>query len=213
VAVLQTGHYAVQNGAHHEAVAACCPIEGKVGVLRPHVHNVEVVLVAIQLLKASLDSLRAGAVPAARVAHQHQHTLSAAARCAAAPRPVEWPQLRSTRRAAPAMLQDTMASMWPVSLIGAAGSLLNYCFSDAWNQCGSTHESCGLAVPLLHGCQIGVTGQDGGIALSRLSSYEELSDQKASSSATRQRCLSEPWQLADEACARGRRPPFAAGRI
>jgi hypothetical protein len=92
-------------------------------VLRPHVHDVEVVLVAVQLLEAGLDGLRAGAVPAPRVAHQHQHALLAAARCAATPRPVEWPQLRSTRYSPAAMLQSTTEPVWADCLVGASCSV------------------------------------------------------------------------------------------
>lgn len=83
-------------------------------MLRPHVHDVKVVLVAVQLLEAGLDGLRAGAVPAPRVAHQHQHALLAAARCAAPTRPVERPQLRSTRCSPAAMLQNNTEAMWMV---------------------------------------------------------------------------------------------------
>ena len=100
--------------SHHEAVAACCAVEGEVRVLRPHVHDVEVVLVAVQLLEAGLDGLRAGAVPAPRVAHQHQHARLAAARCAATPRPVERPHLCGTRRAPATMLQNITEPVWVV---------------------------------------------------------------------------------------------------
>lgn len=92
---------------HHEAVAACCPVEGEVRVLRPHVDDVKTVLVAIQLLEACLDGLGTGAVSTSRVAHQHQNAFPAAVGCSAAAAGfVKWPQLRCVRMPTATMLHS-----------------------------------------------------------------------------------------------------------